>query len=121
MGHWYLRESEIHPPDSTMVLTVFREKNRPTHQRSVDHLTHDPPPARPIVSCCGSPTEKMAWIISHIIKPLNIHDHLETLRALPREDLADLSFYSADIAALYTNIGNRYRLLHRCCYRQRHG
>ena len=68
--------------------------------------------ARPIVSCCGSPTENMAWLISHCIKPLPkhvschlfiIHCHLEILRALPPEELKDLSFYSADISALYTN------------------
>ena len=69
---------------------------------------------RPIVSCCGSPTEKLAWIISHIIKPLlqhvpchlfNIHSHLETtLRSIPPEELVGLKIYSADIAALYTNL-----------------
>ena len=73
--------------------------------------------ARPIVSCCGSPTEKMAWLISHCIKPLlkhvpchmfNIHEHLEILRSLPPEELADMSFYSADISALYTNIDIDY-------------
>ena len=29
--------------------------------------------ARPIVSCSNSPTEKLAWVISHCIKPL-FHD-----------------------------------------------
>ena len=92
-----------------------------THKIPVDvdlsTLTIQDIKARPIVSCCGSPTEKMAWLISHCIKPLlthipchlfNIHAHLETLRALPREDLADLNFYSADISALYTNIDIDY-------------
>ena len=79
-----------------------------------------------MVSCCGSPTEKMAWLIPHCIKPLlkhvschlfNIHCHLEILRALPPEELKpkflhpkDLSFYSADKSALYTNLNIDYYL-----------
>ena len=68
---------------------------------------------RPIVSCSGSPTEKLAWLISRIISPLlkhipphlfNIHSHLETLRSLSSTDLPGLKIYSADIAALYTNL-----------------
>ena len=92
-----------------------------THKIPIDvdpsTLTVEGIKARPIVSCCGSPTEKMAWLISHCIKPLlkhvpchlfNIHSHLELLRALPPEELADLSFYSADISALYTNLNIDY-------------
>ena len=33
---------------------------------------------------------------------------LEILKALPPEELADLSFYSADISALYTNLSIEY-------------
>ena len=51
---------------------------------------------RPIVSCSGSPTEKLASLATAVITPLlnfipchlqNIHKHLETLRALTPGDL----------------------------------
>ena len=73
--------------------------------------------ARPIVSCSDSPTEKLAWVVSHCINPLlkhvpchlfNIHSHLEILRSIPSEELAGLKFYSAEIAALYTNLSIQY-------------
>ena len=68
---------------------------------------------RPIVSCCGSPTEKLAWIVTTILSPLlrhvpshlsNIHDHLSTLHDIPPTQLQDMSFFSADVVSLYTNI-----------------
>ena len=68
---------------------------------------------RPIVSCSGSPTEKLASLATAIITPLlnfipchlqNIHKHLETLRALTPGDLQGLKFYTADVCALFTNV-----------------
>ena len=68
---------------------------------------------RPIVSCCGSPTEKLAWLVTDIISPLlkfvpshlnNIYTHLDQLARLTPEELTGLQFFTADITALYTNL-----------------
>ena len=67
----------------------------------------------PIVSCTNSPTEGIAWLVTNILKPLpmhvpshlvNTHSHLEMLTRLPPDELRGLSFFSADISALYTNL-----------------
>ena len=64
---------------------------------------------RPIVSCSGSPTEKLASLATVIITPLlnflpchlqNMHKHLETLRSLTPGDLQGLKFYTAYVCAL---------------------
>ena len=68
---------------------------------------------RPIVSCVSSPTEKLAWLCTHILTPLlefipchlnNIFQHLEHLSQLTPEQLAGKQFCSGDISSLYTNI-----------------
>ena len=68
---------------------------------------------RPIVSCSGSPTEKIGILTSSIITPLlkylpmhmsNIHEHLEKLKNMENKDLAGYSFYTADVSALFTNV-----------------
>ena len=68
---------------------------------------------RPIVSCCGSPTEKLGYVCATILAPLlnfipshlqHIHKHLETLSSLSEDDLRGLKFFSADVVSLYTNI-----------------
>jgi len=68
---------------------------------------------RPIVSCCGSPTEKLAWICTQILSPLlkfvpshlkDTHTHLEQLSSLTQEQLKGLKFCTADVTSLYTNI-----------------
>ena len=68
---------------------------------------------RPIVSCCGSPTEKMSYVCTTILSPLlnkvpshlqHIHKHLQTLQTLTPDQLKGLSFFSADVVSLYTNI-----------------
>ncbi|XP_063680038.1 uncharacterized protein LOC134815435 [Bolinopsis microptera] len=68
---------------------------------------------RPIISCVDSPTERLSWLVTTILKPLlkeipshlgNLFEHLETLRAIPKEQLAGRRIFSADISALYTNI-----------------
>ena len=68
---------------------------------------------RPIVSCCGSPTEKLAWVATTVLSPLlnyvpshlkNIHSHLEDLSNLSSSELCGLSFFTADVTSLYTNI-----------------
>ena len=72
---------------------------------------------RPIVSCVGSPTEKLAWLDSYICTPLlkfvpshlnNLHEYLiNRLRNLPHSSRKGLQFYSADVCSLYTNIDPR--------------
>ena len=68
---------------------------------------------RPIVSCCGSPTEKIAWLVTTILSPLlnevpshlqDIGAHLKLLTDLPLNKLRGLQFCSADATSLYTNI-----------------
>ena len=70
---------------------------------------------RPIISCCGYPTVKMAWLATTILGPLlnvvpshlqNIgaHLYLKLLADLPTYRLKGLQFCSADVASLYTNI-----------------
>ena len=68
---------------------------------------------RPIISCSGSPIEKLSILATKIITPLlnflpshleNIHQHLETLRSMEPCDLTGLTFYTADVTALFTNV-----------------
>ena len=68
---------------------------------------------RPIVSCCGSPTEKLSWICTTILSPLlnfvpshlqNVYKHLDSLRGLTPDKIRGLKFFSADVVSLYTNI-----------------
>ena len=68
---------------------------------------------RPIVSCSGSPTERLATLVTRIITPLlnfipchlkNVHQHLELLNNIESNDLQGLKFYTADVAALFTNV-----------------
>ena len=68
---------------------------------------------RPIVSCTNGPTEKVAWLVTHLLKPLlnhvpvhlaNIHVHLQKLAEIPPEKRRGQKFFSADISALYTNL-----------------
>ncbi len=68
---------------------------------------------RPIVSCCGSPTEKLSYVCTKILTPLlnfvpshlqHVYKHVESLQGLSPEQLQGLQFYSADVVSLYTNI-----------------
>ena len=61
---------------------------------------------KPIVSCSGSPTKKLASLATAIITSLlnfipchlqNIHKHLETLRAFSPGDRQGLKFYTVDV------------------------
>ena len=82
-----------------------------THKLYPDKALADIPinefKVRPIVSCCGSPTEKIGWLATSILKPLlhkipchlqNIHSHLEVLRGIEPADLKDWNY------TLYTNL-----------------
>ena len=68
---------------------------------------------RPIVSCCSSPTKKLAWLCTYILTPLldvipchlkNLHDHLNRLSLLTPQELAHWKICSGDISFLYTNV-----------------
>ena len=68
---------------------------------------------RPIVSCCGSPCEKLAWLCTHILSELlnyvpshlnNIFEHLNKLTDIPPAQLEGKKFCSGDISSLYTNL-----------------
>ena len=65
---------------------------------------------RPIVSCCGSPCEKLAWLCTHILSELlnhvpshlnNIFEHLNKLTDIPPAQLEGKKFCSGDISSLY--------------------
>ena len=66
-----------------------------------------------IVSCCGSPKEKLSYVCIQILSPLlnfvpshlqHVYKHIESLQALAPEQLQGLQFYTADVVSLYTNI-----------------
>ena len=68
---------------------------------------------RPIISCSGSPIEKLSILATKIITPLlkflpshleNIHHHLEILRSMKSDELTGLKFCTADVTALFTNV-----------------
>ena len=68
---------------------------------------------RRIVSCCSSPTKKLAWLCTYILTLLlnvipchlkNIHDHLNRLSSLTPQELAHRKFCGGDISSLYTSI-----------------
>ena len=55
----------------------------------------------------------MALLVTDIISPLlkevpshlyNIFTHLNILAKLPKDELKDLQFFTADVSALYTNL-----------------
>ena len=61
---------------------------------------------RPIVSCCGSPCEKLAWLCRHILSELLNHvpshlnnkfEHLNKLTDIPPAQLEGKKFCSGDI------------------------
>ena len=89
-----------------------------THKFNVEDICSDDDiqskcKVRPIVSCCSSPTQKLAWLCTDMLSPLlnkvpshlnNIYGHLETLKSLVPDELLGLKFCTADISSLYTNI-----------------
>ena len=68
---------------------------------------------RPIISCSGSPIEKLSILATKIITPLlklfpshlkSIHEHLEILRSMEPGEVAGFKFYTADVTALFINV-----------------
>ena len=78
--------------------------------RNLDPITMK---TRPIVSGCNSPFHKALWFVCHLLSPLmnlvpshlkNTFDFLERIRTIPSTSLKNLTFFTADVEALYTNI-----------------
>ena len=109
----YARRIKV--PDHVSLPVVYvlikTHKNPPESSRTTIPL--DLVKVRPIISCVDSPTERLSWLVTTILKPLrkdipshldNLFQHLEALRAIPREQLAGRKVFSADISALYRNV-----------------
>ena len=94
-----------------MYVQIKTRKNPPERFRSTIPL--EQVKVRPIISCVDSPTERLSWLVTSILKPLlnkvpshlsNLIQHIEMLRQISQEQLARRKFFVADISALYTNI-----------------
>ena len=109
----YIRQIRV--PDSVslpvMYVLIKTHKNSPESFRT--NIPLEQVKVRPIISCVDSPTERLSWLVTTILKPLlkeipshlsNLFEHLDTLRAIPKEQLAGRKIFSADISALYTNV-----------------
>ena len=87
-----------------------------THKHVSSELTNIIPTdlkVRPIVSGCGSPYDKITWLICHILQPLmelvpshlrNTQDFLNKLQQVPLHKRKGMTFWTADVENLYTNI-----------------
>ena len=87
-----------------------------THKHSLNEIHNISPTelkVRPIVSGCGTPYDKISWLICHILRPLmecvpahfkNTHSFLSKLQQAPADQLKNLTFCTADVVNLYTNI-----------------
>ena len=109
----YTRRIKVPDNVSLPVLYVLikTHKNPPESFRATISL--ELVKVRPIISCVDSPTERLSWLVTTILKPLlkeipshleNLFQHLDTLRSIPKEQLAGRRVFSADISALYTNV-----------------
>ena len=91
--------------------------NVKTHKYDVNYFINKVNPSdikvRPIISCCGSPTEHIAWIVTRIISQLlthipthlnSFHQHLANLTSIHSQHTNKQHFFSADVNALYTNL-----------------
>ena len=91
--------------------------NVKTHKFDVNYFSNKVNPTdlkvRPIISCCSSPTEHLAWIATQIISQLLTHipthlnsfnQHLENLARIDEVETTTKRFFSADVNALYTNL-----------------
>ena len=91
--------------------------NVKTHKFDINYFTNKVNPSdlkvRPIISCCNSPTEHLAWIVTQIISQLlqfipthlnSFNQHLDNLTNIHSQNNVNQHFFSADINALYTNL-----------------
>ena len=107
----YLTTHRATMPTMYCTIKSHKVKQGTLAEKSLDEIK-----VRPIVSCVGSPTDKLAWLVSYICTPLlkfipshlnNLHDYLKRLRNLDNSHRIGLHFYSADVVSLYTNIDPR--------------
>ena len=110
-------------PQDAIDLLMSHHTNLPTarvmlktHKYTLEQIRNldpDTMKTRPIVSGCNSPFHKALWFVCHILSPLmnqvpthlkNTYDFLERMRSLPPNSLKNLTFFTADVEALYTNI-----------------
>ena len=110
-------------PQDAIDLLMSHHTNLPTarvmlktHKYTLEQIRNldpDTMKTRPIVSGCNSPFHKALWFVCHILSPLmnqvpthlkNTYDFLERMRSLPPNTLKNLTFFTADVEALYTNI-----------------
>ena len=91
--------------------------NVKTHKFDVTYFTNKVQPAdlkvRPIISCCNSPTEHLAWMVTQVISQLlqfipthlnSFNQHLDNLTNIHSQNSNNQHFFSADVNALYTNL-----------------
>ena len=91
--------------------------NVKTHKFDVNYFINKVNPSdikvRPIISCCSSPTEHLAWIATQITSQLLTHipthlnsfnQHLDNMSKINDLDKPNKHFFSADATALYTNL-----------------
>ena len=87
-----------------------------THKYNNSEVQSIPPEqlkTRPIVSGCNSPFDRTSWLVTFILQPLmelvpshlrNTADFLTSLSNTSPEQRRGLTFFSADVESLYTNI-----------------
>ena len=91
--------------------------NVKTHKFDVNYFLNKVNPSdikvRPIISCCSSPTEHLAWIVTQITSQLLTHipthlnsfnQHLDNMSKISDLGNSNKHFFSADVNALYTNL-----------------
>ena len=87
-----------------------------THKHPVDDISNISPTnlkVRPIVSGCGSPFDKITWLVCYILGPLmelvpshikNTQSFLQEIQQVPTHKLQHMTVCTADVESLYTNI-----------------
>lgn len=77
------------------------------------HKPQRPPPGRPIVSSCGSPTERISALVDENLQPLvvKLNSHIkdtfhfiEELKTIQQPLSKDTLLVTVDVESLYTNI-----------------
>ena len=104
------RMFQVHNSSLPVMYTLIKTHKLP---QELTNISPSEIKVRPIVSCCGSPTEPLATLAARIVAPLlktlpsnlsGIHDHLQHLRKLTPDELQGYQFYTADVSALFTNV-----------------
>ncbi len=110
-------------PQDAIELLMSHHTNLPTarvmlktHKYTQEQICNLDPltmKTRPIVSGCNSPFHEILWFICELLSPLmtlvpthlkNTFDFLQRIRNVSPNTLKNLTFFTADVEALYTNI-----------------